>query len=256
MDDYFRLVSDELLIKLKQARQFIKKHNPTIGILTEEILRTFLRTYLPKSVSIEQGFIVSPNGILSKQCDILIYDSNHFSPLYRINDIVIVPTEAVLIVIEVKTTITKAIFHNVIDYFTNISSLCRAKTYLFIYEACDISKLEGYFHTYKHKRDYQMFDHDTYQLLPAEITGINNSYHLKQSYVCFDRDTFGYESYFYENEEGKDISAFELFYISIYKEVENYNSSFHEKSIISNTIELYYGKRNLKNYFAIELFDI
>lgn len=256
MDDYFRLISDELLNKLKQARQFIKKHNPTIGILTEEILRTFLRTYLPKSVSVEQGFVMTPEGVLSKQCDIIVYDSTLYSPLYRINDIVIVPTEAVLIVVEVKTTINKAIFHNVIDYFANISTLCRAKTYLFIYEACDISKLERYFHTYKHKGSYQMFDHDTYQLLPSEITGINNSYHLGQAHVCYERDTAGYESFFYENEKGKDISAFELFYLSIYKVVESYNSSLYKKSNSCNTIESYYKRRQLRRYFAFELFDL
>lgn len=253
MDGYFRLVSEELLNKLNQIRQFIKKHNLTIGILTEEILRSFLRTYLPKNISVEQGFIMSHNGELSKQCDILIYDSNRYPPLYRLNDIVVIPEEAVLIVIEVKTTINKQIFHHTIDYFANINSLCRAKTYLFIYEACDISKLIGYFNSYKHKGDYQLFDHDTFQFLPNEITGINNSYHLKQAYVCFERDMVGYESYFYENEQGAEISAFELFYISIYKVIEDYNSS---NKNIENTIDKYLKNRNLKSYFAIELFDM
>ena len=98
MVDYFQLVSDELLIRLNQVKKFIKKHNPTIGILTEEILRTFLKNNLPKSISVEQGFILSQNGEMSKQCDILIYDSHYFAPFYRINDIVVVPADSVIAV--------------------------------------------------------------------------------------------------------------------------------------------------------------
>lgn len=75
MSNYFELVSQELLIKLAQVKSFITKHNPTIGVLTEEILRDFLKTHLPNFVSVEQGFIMGDDGMLSKQCDILIYDS-------------------------------------------------------------------------------------------------------------------------------------------------------------------------------------
>ena len=60
-------------------------------------------------VSVEQGFILSQNGKMSKQCDILIYDSHYFAPIYRINDIVVVPSDSVIAIIEVKTTITKKI---------------------------------------------------------------------------------------------------------------------------------------------------
>ena len=202
MADYFRLVSNELLNKLNQIRHFIKKHNPTIGVLTEEILRDFLKTYLPKSISVEQGFIMSSSGELSKQCDILIYDSFRFAPLYRLNGIVIVPTESVLAIVEVKTTVTKQICHDAIDYFKNVKAISSSKTYLFIYNSCEISKLENYLMTYKHEGDYQKFDHDTFSLLPDEITGLNNSYHLKKDSVISNRDMIGYSSFFYENEEG------------------------------------------------------
>jgi len=252
MEDYFRLVSDELLNKLNQVRQFIKRHNPTIGILTEEILRNFLKIYLPKSVSVEQGFIMSVNGQLSKQCDILIYDSFHFAPFYRLNDIVIVPTEAVVAIIEVKTTITKQIFHEVIEYFKNIRLISSAKSYLFIYNSSEITKIENYFLTYKHKGEYQKFDHDTFQFLPDEITGINNSYHLKKDAVVFERDMIGYSSFFYENEQGTEINALENFYLSIYGVVENHNSA--QNNVSNTSRQAYFNKRNLKNYFAIELF--
>lgn len=64
-DNYYKLISEELLIKLNQIKCFVKKHNLTIGILTEEILRNFLTDYLPKSISVSQGFIIYPDGNLS-----------------------------------------------------------------------------------------------------------------------------------------------------------------------------------------------
>lgn len=256
MVNYFKLVSDELLTKLNQTRQFIKKHNPTIGILTEEILRSFLKTYLPKSVSVEQGFILSENGEMSKQCDILIYDSNFYAPFYRINDIVVVPSDSVIAVIEVKTTLTKPIFHSVINYFENISMITGAKKYLFVYNSCDITKLSGYFQSFKHKGEYQQFDHDTFQLLPDEITGINNSYHLKKDYVVIDRDMMGYSSYFFEDEKGTEISALQNFYISVYSLIEEYNDRNRKPDESRIDRGSYYKIGNLKNYFAIELFDM
>lgn len=257
MDDYFRLVSNELLLKLSQIKTFVKKHNQTIGILTEEVLRHFLKTYLPKGLSVEQGFIMSKNGELSKQCDILIYDSIRFAPFYRVNDVVIVPVEAVIIVIEVKTTINRTIFNNAIHYFNNIKAISNNKiyTYLFVYNSCEISKLKVFFDSFPHKSEYKLFDHDTFQSLPDEITGINHSFHLEKDSVVIDRDMMGYSSFFYENEQGVDISALEIFYLSVYRKVNQYLISVDNNNN-KNNIEAYFCARILSSYFAIELFDM
>ncbi len=256
MEEYFKLVSEELLNKLNQTRQFVKKHNPTIGLLTEEILRSFLKKYLPNSISVEQGFIISQNGKMSKQCDILIYDSNNYAPFYRINDIVIVPSESVIAVIEVKTSINKQIFHSVVDYFSNIGSITNAKKHLFIYNSCEISKIKDYLHSYKHKGDYKHFDHDTFELLPDEITGINQSYNLKRDYVISNRDSMGYSSYFYKKEKGMEISALQIFYLSVYSSVIEYISNFQKTENPNKYVDKFYEDNRLSNYFAIELFTM
>lgn len=258
MVDYFRLVSEELFIKLNQVKTFIKKHNPTIWILTEEILRTFLQNYIPKGVSVEQGFILNKNGDLSKQCDIIIYDSELYAPFYRINDIVIVPAESVISIIEIKTTVNKQIFHQVIDYFKSFTGIIEPGTgkHLFIYNAPKVSSLDNYFQNYKHTGDYQFFDHDTFYELPDTITGISNSYHLRRDYVVFERDMMGYLSYNYETEENVDISSLELFYSNIYGQEENYlNSKISSKHKMKSRKD-YQESRSLKSLFAIELFDM
>ena len=254
MSNYFEFVSHELLSKLAQVKSYITKHNPTIGVLTEEIIRDFLKTHLPKLVSIEQGFILNKNGELSRQCDILIYDSQSYAPFFRINNIVVVPAESVLAVIEVKTTINKQIFHGVIDYFKSLDYLENARTYLFIFNSSTIDKIKSYFHSYKHEGDYQFFDHDTFQLLPDEITGINDSFHLKKDYVILDRDTIGYSSWFYEDSEGSDINALQHFYLSLYSLVESYIQSNFKKIKIENRSNYY--KMKLTSILAIELFDM
>jgi len=258
-NEFYRLKTEELLNQLSQVRTFIKKHNPTIGLLTEEILRKFLATFLPKGVSVEQGFIVGVDGELSRQIDIIIYDSLKHAPYYRINDIIVVPSSSVIAVVEVKTTVkSKTAFHEIINYFYSISNQLHNNTgtYLFIYNSATVGMLDSYFHSFKHPGDYQKFDHDTFHNLPDVITGINSSYHLKKDYVTFESDKMGYTSYNYIDNTDKDVSSLELFYKDIYSKVSNY---------LDQTIDLSSGndfkfdiksEKTLKNIFAIELFDM
>jgi hypothetical protein len=253
MENYFEFISKELLLQLGQVKEFIKKHNPTIGIVTEEILRTFLKAHLPKSISVEQGFIRNQNGETSRQCDIIVYDSTLYAPFYRINDIVIVPAESVIAFVEVKTTINGAIFHSCLDFFKEVKTVCFKPGYLFIYNSEDLEKIESYFIGYKKIHGEYTYDHDTFQLLPEEITGINNSYHLKQAYVDMGRDTHGYESWFFNNQEGTEINALQHFYLSIYEEVEKYLENSGNFKYPSKRSD--YFPKSLSKYLAFGLFD-
>lgn len=220
--EFFRLKTEELLNQLLQVKTFIKNHNPTIGLLTEEILRQFLSTYLPKGVGVEQGFIIDENSNLSKQIDIIIYDNQLYSPLYRINDIVVVPNKSVLDVIEVKTTVkSQTAFHDIIKYFHSISQILDYKTKkrLFIYNSTTTYRFDKYFKNFKHTEEYQEFDHDTFQYLPDTLTGIKSSYHLEKEYVTIEGDMMGYISYNYTDNTNVDISSLELFFKSIYQSI-------------------------------------
>lgn len=245
--------------ELSQVKVFIKKHNTTIGLLTEEVLRRFLATFLPKGVSVEQGFVVDANGELSRQIDILIYDSHRFAPYYRINDVVVIPSSAVIAVVEVKTTVkSQTAFHEIIRYFYSISGQLHYNTtkHLFIYNSASVTELERFFHSFKHPGPYQKFDHDTFQSLPDVITGINLSYHLKKDYVTFEGDKMGYTSYNYLDSTDKDISSLEMFYTGIFNAVTSYLDG--NIQLISDT-ESYNHiiiDKKLQSIFAIELFDM
>lgn len=257
MTEYYQFVTDELISKLNQVKSFITKHNTTIGILTEEILRDFLGKYLSKGVSVEQGFIMNQDGKMSKQCDIIIYDSQLFAPFYRINDIVVVPSESVISIIEVKTTVAKTIFHETITYFKSFKTILEADTnkHLFIYNAPSISNLQSYFLNYKHPTEYQLFDHDTFQDLPTTITGINKSYHLKQDYVIFESDMKGYLSYHFQKLD-LEISSLQLFFSTIQSEVANYQTKKVYLNFEKPSRRNFESGLTLSKISAIKLFEI
>lgn len=56
-------------------------HNGEKGKESEEILKNFLKKYLPKKYEVTTGFVHTDLGT-SNQCDILIYDSMNYAPLY------------------------------------------------------------------------------------------------------------------------------------------------------------------------------
>ena len=243
--NYFEYVSLELLLKLKQVKEFITKHNHTIGVLTEEILKNFLSTYLPKSISVEQGFIKSTKGALSKQCDIILYDNQNFAPLYRINDIVIVPEESVIAVVEVKTLVNRQIFNSALEFFKCLLPICpAARTFLFIYTSTTHNDIERFLSSYK-------FDHDTFQELPDEIIGIENSFLVEKGYVITDSDNIGYNFYHFVDKENNEITALQNFFISLYNQILKHNSKDKSKNIdLSN-----YYERDLIGLTGTKLFS-
>ncbi len=75
------------------------------GTSLEDIVKEFLREYLPNSLAISGGEIVDTDGN-SKQLDIIIYDKAKTVKLYGDNNIKVIPIECVYAVIEVKASIS------------------------------------------------------------------------------------------------------------------------------------------------------
>lgn len=277
MHDYFGLMAKSLLLKLNMLKDFNFKHNPTIGMLTEEILRDFLREHLPKLVSVNQGFIMNQEGKCSKQCDIIIWNSHSYAPFYRINDLVIVPQEAVVAVVEVKTTLNKSIFHEALDFFLDFYKDCKVRMYLFAYNSTDVHTIDGFFDSYEFTDERRaavskifpsisdaprqnFYDHDTFHVLPYAITGLNASYHLQQDYVILDGeymsgDFKGYNAYYFENQKGTEINALQQFYLSVYSSVEQELERMYGKQEGGNE-RMKYFKASLSKYAPIPLFQM
>jgi hypothetical protein len=116
------LLGESLSSRVGMLGQLLRNaHYPSIGQYKERLLAAAIRDYLPNTVEVGTGFVLFPRTedepranspyydplnqsayVVSKQCDILIFDVARFPPIFRDGDFVVVRPEAVRAVIEVK----------------------------------------------------------------------------------------------------------------------------------------------------------
>lgn len=76
------------------------------GTLGESLIRDFLRRHLPKTFSVDKGFVFGRHGgNHSPEIDILIHDDHQYAPMFKADEFVIVRPEAVRGIIQVKRTL-------------------------------------------------------------------------------------------------------------------------------------------------------
>ncbi|EKD79721.1 MAG: hypothetical protein ACD_40C00331G0004 [uncultured bacterium] len=96
--------------QLRQEFESIKKTNPHYaerGAETEDLLKVFLNRVLPKRFSADTGLVIDLENNISSQTDVIIYDSYN-SPIYRTGSrLLILPSDNVASVIEVKSNLNK-----------------------------------------------------------------------------------------------------------------------------------------------------
>ena len=215
-NEFFRLKAKELINALDQAHAFIKEHNLSRGLIAESVLRDFLCSILPGIAKVSQGF-VEWNGILSPQCDIIIYDKIHYAPLYSYGEIEIVPSNAVYAVIEVKSNIDAKRFGKVLHDFELLNRLRVTQKYLFIYNGCKVITFKNYFYgpyvpTYGREEGELLYDHDNYDALPDAIVSISPNYYLGKGYFQdADSDMKGYIAYSIKDNTNHNVACIQKF---------------------------------------------
>lgn len=116
-------ITDELFSIKNRIESLVKNHWLTVGEDKETALRSLLRRYLPESVIVGRGFIVTDDEC-SSQIDILIVDASK-PTVFKDGDLLIVRPDSVLCVIEVKKTLKshKSIVQAIIK-LTKIEKIC------------------------------------------------------------------------------------------------------------------------------------
>jgi len=100
-------LTQEFLARIRRVSLFLR-HPFLEGAAHENILREFLRSYLPEPLGVSRGAIWDvAQQVSSGECDILIYD-RRFPVAFRETDFVVVIPEAVLAAIEVKTVLPQS----------------------------------------------------------------------------------------------------------------------------------------------------
>src|SRR3989338_2723259 len=119
--EYFESFANEITSKFRRLQNLVD-HPTASGDYHEEILRTVLRNFLSKRFSVKKGFIYAGPEKVSKQIDLLVVDEN--SPaayIFQEGDFAIVMPEAVVAVMEIKTTL------NAPDFDFSIQNIASAK---------------------------------------------------------------------------------------------------------------------------------
>lgn len=81
-------------------------HPGELGTDREEVVRSFLRAYLPKRFEVSTGFVFDANGAVSKQIDVIIADSHVCAHFETVGGTRYYPCESVVAVGQVKSSLT------------------------------------------------------------------------------------------------------------------------------------------------------
>ncbi|MCB0202204.1 MAG: hypothetical protein KDI03_19220 [Anaerolineae bacterium] len=108
MLQYCSSIADEFESRLNRVRSYVTKNNLSSGTANETILRNFLSELSSGRYRIGQGFICDPAiaNAVSKQCDILVHDYQHYPLVHSESGIDIVFPQSATMVIEVKTRLS------------------------------------------------------------------------------------------------------------------------------------------------------
>lgn len=120
-------------------------HYPSLGSYKERLLSETIRNYLPRSVEVGTGFVLFPHEdtappggkahhdplnrsafTISRQCDILVFDSATYPPVFRDGDFVVLRPESVRAVIEVKGSLNAAETRSLVASFIDFGRKWRA----------------------------------------------------------------------------------------------------------------------------------
>ena len=124
------------------------EHKGAKGEGREEIVKRFLKEYLPKSFGIGSGFVIDSTGRSSLQQDIVIYDVAKCPILYDLGSQVF-PVEGVYAVIEVKSNLNGEELNDSIEKILSVKKLQKTEFFMPRSEIIETHRIYG--------KDYQFF---------------------------------------------------------------------------------------------------
>lgn len=244
--EYYRSKAECLLTQINDGREFLSHHKPSLVFWGEHLLRGFLRENLPNDVKVTQGFVTLDEDFdsirqklyflinkkeddveyvfsdsISPQCDIILYRNKVVKSFGEID---IVNAKDVVCVIEVKCSINRKGFKDVLSNFKRLSAMGVQYKYIFIYNAPKYGTLTSYFYPKQDKMNDEvivddganaLYDHGDEAYLPSAIIGVNRDYLLCQDLIIGEPDKYGYVAYRLTKEKA-NLSCLQLFLSSLF----------------------------------------
>jgi len=186
--DYYGSIADTMESRISTLA-FIQ-HSLTRGLQNEEVLREFLKTYVPSRFTVGTGFVIPRKGFaeaveFSRQIDVLIYDSLFYAPLIQTGEVVVCSSESVVAAIEVKSTLYS-------------SALAEALRNIAVVKAID-PRINGYIFAFNpsareatiRKRLTQAAETYSFRQLPDAICVLNGHFIERRGDIVYKVETKG-----------------------------------------------------------------
>jgi hypothetical protein len=121
------LIANEAERLAAAFRQKLIPHAGEFGRAREEIVREFLRQQLPKRFGVGTGFVIDVHGNVSKQTDVIVYDSQACPVFSSAGGAQLFPCEGVVCVGQIKSNVkSKAEYHDALMNLQSVKILDRA----------------------------------------------------------------------------------------------------------------------------------
>jgi hypothetical protein len=134
LQDFANLYGDSFSSKVDLLSKLLGgAHFPSEGAYKERLLQSAIQQFLPQGFRVASGFVLFPKKPtssdtlecalnkcefqISKQCDLIVYNSRDFPTVYQDDGISIVRPESVRAIIEVKSSMNVQIARSSLDYF-------------------------------------------------------------------------------------------------------------------------------------------
>ncbi len=117
-NSYIAMIGEGFASTINRLSQLIgNAHDPSVGRYKERLLMNVISDFIPGRYSVGSGFVMFPgtnidsygnsnsdtrSHEISKELDIIIYDSTNYSVIFKDQDFVIVKPESVRAIVEVK----------------------------------------------------------------------------------------------------------------------------------------------------------
>lgn len=106
LENIFEEVSIQMKSDFEKSKNALN-HAGLKGASNEEIVKDFLRQYLPRNLELSTGLVVDSKGGVSRQLDIIVHDAAKTPIFYQSAETRVIPIECVYAVIEIKAFLDK-----------------------------------------------------------------------------------------------------------------------------------------------------
>lgn len=229
-EDKHRQLAKVFLRRVNEARKFFGNHKPSIGYVGENLLRKSFRSILPRLYGICQGFVIY-DGEISRQCDIIIYKKNQGSIHKSYGELKIVNAESVVVVIEVKSSISKETYHSTLKAFEKLYTLRVTNCFLFVYGQLSRMRMSNWLFSYKYLNlcaeqclvtNSYLYDYPDMEWLPNSVLALESNRYFKLGHISADDgDWFGYTALNIKDSKDASISCLQEFFSDIVMLVNN-----------------------------------